>query len=213
MSRQKKTNLTEVSIDNDGLASPLEAVEVFTLKNFPLSAKLSEKSAAKQQANPTRSHRSYLSPVRVLNSGRGDLPNYQASEPSFVRKPTMPVTFIKAEESSPANNIKRVIVFRKLLSKSPESRDVQNRSAEGVNRVLQFGKLRKEDSLDLGIRKAESLQSNVNGGNIRIVQQKTKICLNEMVTLKKIRTTTGNGIIKRMLHAPSMNIYDIQVSI
>ena len=35
--------------------------------------------------------------------------------------------------------------------------------------------------------------------------------LNELITLKKIRVTSNNGIIKRMLHTPTLKMIDIQV--
>jgi len=35
--------------------------------------------------------------------------------------------------------------------------------------------------------------------------------LNELITIKKTKTTTTNGVVKRMLHSPSFRLYDIQV--
>ena len=36
--------------------------------------------------------------------------------------------------------------------------------------------------------------------------------LNELITLKKIKTTSNNGILKRAFHTPSFKIFDVQVT-
>lgn len=60
------------------------------------------------------------------------------------------------------------------------------------------------------------MNSNGNGGgapNVKVINKESirnlMMSLSELITLKKIKTTQRNGILKRMLHAPSFKIYDI----
>ena len=167
--------------------------------------------------------KSFISPARVLsprhianniNFGQRSSMNSIFSRPERVQRPaitresarripTEDILSLKTEESylGGKNNIsvnyptststkKKIIVFKKFLSKSPESKIPEMEEARHlVTDAVKF--------LDNFISPKQSL--------------KTKICLNEMITLKKVRETQSGGFIKRMLHAPSLNIYEIHV--
>lgn len=152
-------------------------------------------SFLKQQENTNqdRNFRPFISPVRVLNGRDANQQHQQASsrDPPFCRKPTVP-----SADLENVNSVKRVIVFRKFLSKSPDAR----RIVENKHQAQMAKPLRIRDEF-----------KNLHNREVVQQQQKAKISLNEMVTLKKIRTTSSNGVVKRMLHALTMHIYDVQV--
>ena len=86
---------------------------------------------------------------------------------------------------------KKIIVFKKFLSKSPESRLPQT---EETKKLV-----------------ADAVRFLDNAAALQKPVLKTKISLNEMLTLRKVRTTESGGTIKRMLHVPTLSIYDIHV--
>lgn len=92
-------------------------------------------------------------------------------------------------------NKKRIIVFKRFLSKSPDNK--MPVTVEDSN---------KNTGFDSAAKLFEQL-------SLPVTKAKSKITLSEMITLRKVQTTQNSGILKRMLHAPSLNIYDIQVNI
>ena len=179
-----------------------------------------------RQASPikqSRNLRSFISPARVLsprpignniNLGQRASMNEIFSRPEKSRRPAMTresvrrtptedVYHSRNEESylnsrsnaSVINSVnistkKKIIVFKKLLSKSPE---------------------RKVPVIDVSKHLITDATKFLNNFSTPKQPTKTKVCLNEMITLKKVRETKSNGIIKRMFHAPSLNIYEVHV--
>ena len=170
-----------------------------------------------------RSSKSFLSPTRVVSPTHISSNVNLAQRPSFNhiygrsekairpanntresarRIPTENLFGLKSEESyinasnnsgmqsSSSNSKKKIIIFKKFLSKSPENNIPV---LDGITNQL------------------SSAMKLLNKLSSPMAKLKSKISLNEMITLRKVRTTQSNGIIKRMLHAPSLNIYDIQV--
>ena len=89
-----------------------------------------------------------------------------------------------------SNTKKQIVVFKKFLSKSPENKIpiMENVNSNFSNAMKFFDQF-------------TGLQAKT----------KTKVTLSEMITLKKIKSSQNGGITKRMLHVPTLNIYDIQV--
>jgi len=123
-------------------------------------------------------------PGRVLNTRES------ARRTQFENTPAM-----RSEEeggASSGNGVvsstkKQIVVLKKFLSKSPDSNVpvIKNKHVNFSNALKFF------DQFAAG-------------------KVKTKISLNEMVTLKKVKSTQSNGVLKRMLHVPTMNVYDLQ---
>lgn len=78
---------------------------------------------------------------------------------------------------------KKLIVFKKMLSQQQSEAKPANLSHENIK--------------DYKVVSKESVVSSV-------------LQLNELITLKKIQTTESNGILKRMVHGPSLKLFDIQ---
>ena len=97
-----------------------------------------------------------------------------------------------------------MIIFKKLKSKSPECQNVTTteRSYYGplilAHLTPQIPQNRKED-LDLKL--------------FDKIEKIPQLQLNEFITLKKIKTTINNGVLKRMLHVPTFRIFDLLVII
>lgn len=76
--------------------------------------------------------------------------------------------------------IKKLIIFKKVGSKSPESKFFN-----------------EPDDVKIKVVSKEAL-------NTQVLQ------LNELITLRKIKTTQSQGTIKRMVHAPTLRVFDIE---
>jgi hypothetical protein len=76
--------------------------------------------------------------------------------------------------------IKKLIIFKKVSSKSPESKFFS-----------------EKEEVKVKVVNKESL-------NTQVLQ------LNELITLRKVKTTHSQGTIKRMVHAPTLRIFDIE---
>jgi hypothetical protein len=164
-----------------------------------------------------RNSKPFLSPQRVVSSNMSlqDLclmsktpSNSQqnpAARPVNVRESARKIQFQNLPSSencvnnrnainavvTPTNTKKQIVILKRFLSKSPES----NIPPHGADKYSNFSNAIK--FLDPYFVPSSKI--------------KTKISLNEMITLKKIKTTQSNGVLKRMLHVPSLNTYDLQV--
>lgn len=141
---------------------------------------------------------SNISPGRVLRSNTND--SYQLSPSKFpnnVRKKISladsalnldnytSVRNVDSKEEEAKRQIKKLIVFKKKASNTMESKFFDTTNDEIKVKLI--------DKV-----------SNVN--TVPVLQ------LNELITIKKVRNTNRNGVIKRMLHAPSFKIFDVLVS-
>lgn len=93
---------------------------------------------------------------------------------------------------SVSNTKKQIVIFKKFLSKSPENKVIP---------VMETHNTNFSNAMKFFDQFASPL----------LPKMKMKVHLSEMITLKKIKSTQNGGVTKRMLHVPSMNIYDIQV--
>lgn len=85
------------------------------------------------------------------------------------------------------DQLKQLFVFNKMLQKGPKSKF--------------FAHLEEAKNQDLLINKRNSITNT----------PKPPLQLNELITLKKIRVTKNSGVIKRMLHVPTLKMIDLQV--
>lgn len=83
--------------------------------------------------------------------------------------------------------VKKVVILRKVQSRSPEGPYV-------------------------GRNLSEMLKSPPLLRGLGDKAKRHRISLNEMITIKKMRSTENNGVIKKVLHAPTMSIFDLQVT-
>lgn len=162
-----------------------------------------------------RSLKSFLSPQRngsnittpqgasFTNQKLTNSPSKQAEcfkRPSITRDSVRPVqnenvqisgNKDKSNNDENCNNAtvkKQIIIFKKFLSRSPEDKIP----------ILQ------QTNFTNAMKLLERLPAPM-------IKGKTKISLNEMITLRKVSSTQSGGMIKRMLHVPSLNIFDVQV--
>lgn len=170
-------------------------------------------------SNPTQKDRGskpFISPQRVINPNKSVQNLYIISRsPSHAlcdapggrsvntRESARKLLFedhepLKTEENSVSNQIispsgqkKQIVILKKFLSKSPEN----NIPVAAGDRHANFSNAMKFFEQFVA----------------PLAKIKKKILLHEMITLKKIKTTQSNGILKRMLHVPSLNTYDLQV--
>lgn len=95
--------------------------------------------------------------------------------------------FKKNNESEDAKKqLKKLVVFKKKASNTSESRFFDMNS----------------DEVRIKMIDKSALPSTMS-----VLQ------LSELITVKKLKTTNRNGVIKRMLHAPSFRLFDILVRI
>jgi hypothetical protein len=72
-----------------------------------------------------------------------------------------------------------------------------------------FGKLTdQQQNLDMSI---DDMRFHLPRNRV-MSSSAMQVTLNELITLKKIKPTSNNGILKRVLHAPSFQIFDVQVN-
>ena len=97
----------------------------------------------------------------------------------------------KSEENN--KQLKKLFVFKKMPMKIPSSGAIEATNA--------------------------NINNNTEEVRVKVIDRVIKpnlmpsIRLNQLITLKKICTTINRGTLKRMLHAPTFKIYDIQVTI
>ncbi len=115
-----------------------------------------------------------------------------------------------SERSSAAN-----IFPNSMLPNPPSIPDYKPRNADEINKQIRklfvlkkiISKSKSPESLD----PPKNNEVQVKPLNIKDPLPTPTLQLNELITLKKIKTSITNGVVKRMLHAPSFRIYDIQV--
>jgi len=177
-----------------------------------------------QNQKGRRASKSFLSPANILNSqascqnlnvgqrvntGCGYVQQENWNRPTNTRESGRRSTFenpaaLRLEENSigeghgsrasncsSSNAKKRVIVFRKLCSRSPEHKIPPTK-----------------ENININIGNAMKILEQFA---VPLIKPKEKLSLSDMITLSKIRTIQDSGIVKRMLHAPSLMIYDLQV--
>ena len=110
-------------------------------------------------------------------------------------------------------NNKKLIIFRKLVSNSPDKKKLPHFEELLTGKNLDTDKTKISESLK--IPDFEKLINNAVNNKVNIVEKfqtisNSKIYLNELLTLKKSKITSSRGIVKKMLHAPSFRIYDVQ---
>jgi len=89
-----------------------------------------------------------------------------------------------SKEDDVKKQLKKMIVFKKKASNTSESKFFYSNN----------------DELKL------KLMERISAPNMTPVLQ-----LNELITVKKVKSTDQNGVIKRMLHVPSFRLFDIMV--
>lgn len=166
-----------------------------------------------------RNAKPFLSPQRVMNSNMSAPNMYSVNKihssnqadvlprPSKTRESARRHQFenlpsLKPGDSSieagmnnngsVSNTKKQIVIFKKFLSKSPENKVIP---------VMETHNTNFSNAMKFFDQFASPL----------LPKMKMKVHLSEMITLKKIKSTQNGGVTKRMLHVPSMNIYDIQV--
>ena len=92
-----------------------------------------------------------------------------------------------------------MIIFKKLRTKSPEYQNIVGTELypQGPPILAHF-----------------TPQSRQEDPNLKLfdkIEKTPQLQLNEFITLKKIRTTINNGVLKRMLHVPTFRIFDLLV--
>jgi len=91
-----------------------------------------------------------------------------------------------SKEDDMKRQIKKMIIFKKKASNTSESKFF----------------ISNNDELKL------KMMERLSAPNMAPVLQ-----LNELITVKKIKNTAHNGVIKRMLHVPSFRLFDIMVKL
>ena len=92
---------------------------------------------------------------------------------------------LNSRSKEPEDQLKKVVIYKKLTSNMHKGKAFNNE--EGGSKMF----MEKNNMMNIT---SPPLQ------------------LNELITLKKIRVTSNNGIIKRMLHTPTLKMIDIQVT-
>ena len=115
---------------------------------------------------------------------------------------------------SNSTNSKKLIIFRKLVSKSPDKIKLPHFEELLTGKNLDSDKS-KISQHPIKIPNFELLITDPSDNKVNIVEKfqtisNFKIYLNELLTLKKSKITSSHGIVKKMLHAPSFRIYDVQ---
>ena len=110
-------------------------------------------------------------------------------------------------------NNKKLIIFRKLVSNSPDKKKLPHFEELLTGKNMDSDNTKISESLK--IPSFEKLISHALNNKVNIVEKlqtmsNFKIYLNELLTLKKSKITSNRGIVKKMLHAPSFRIYDVQ---
>ena len=198
INKQKVSRKSDRSLDQDHLA--IDLVSLASPSNHHRSSKsfLSPARMATGVGQSSTSGTPVVSnnrPISNLKSHRNENYPYSSVARESVRKlPAELLPGLKGDDggsTSTTNGKKRVIVFKKFLSKSPESNvPVVDKDAQSFGNAVKL---------------LSQLSSH-------LPKMKAKISLNQMITLRKVKTTANNGILKRMLHAPSLTVYDLQVS-
>lgn len=191
--------LTEHSLDFERVAVPFELQEVLTPQArvdsrtpivFP--TKLLNRPGQKK-----KEMKSFYSPRQLINQSVLD-ENQNYSFSTRKRNLRMIVAPPKSPSEEAASNLKKLVTFRRFVSRSPEDRVPGAEISENV--VLRHpnppGPLTRTPIT------TEILHSDA---------KLKMISLNEMITIRKLRDTLSGGSVKKMLHASSMNIYEIQV--
>lgn len=211
-----KADIVSTSINdsssNDHHSHPLRAIKhqpkilynphlpsVFTNEKPRLmNANLHANPSTKMHSNPPINLNDFVPrPTQTRDSVRKTparvRPVWKAEESVSVNS-TNPVG---SQSHSVERNTRHIAIFKKLMSKFSDGK-IRTEESE-----------RRHSSVDR--RSSINAMSFLDQFANKSPRAKPRISLNEMITLKKIQTP-GQGATKRMLHVPTLNIYDVQVS-